>query len=156
LVTTGLALVLGACWLLLALRLQVHFSAWSFWQSVLAVLLSAVVHELLHGVVFPGGPFGPLVEYGSKCMLYFWATYDGEMRVRRRVFVKIMPVVMLTLLPLAWMLWTREAPLWLVSVAFLNLVGAGVDVVSIVPLVTQASAGGFVRDKGHESWWRPV
>jgi hypothetical protein len=123
--------------------------------SVAAAMALAVVHELLHAAVLPrcGLTSGTIVGFWPRKLAPYVA-YQGELPRYRFILLGLMPLLLLSGLPVvvgmlcAWMPW---------RVALLGAVNAFIssgDLINTVLLVWQTPPSAIVRNKRLETWWR--
>src|SRR4029078_11250383 len=86
-----------------------------------------VVHELIHALVHPMAGLSPRSILGFWASLGFYAHYDGEMSLNRLVAILLMPLLILSIVPLLLSAVTQVACGWVAFVSALNALGACVD-----------------------------
>jgi hypothetical protein len=113
------------------------------------------IHELLHSVSAPG------CGLTSRTIIGFWpsrgmfyAHHDGDMTAKRFLLVLIMPLTVISVLPLLLAVvigWGHQ------TIAFLGVLNAlfsCVDVLGVVLLLLQVPIDGRVRNSGWRTWYR--
>ncbi len=123
---------------------------------VIVVLVALMpLHEFVHACAYPGGPLGRRVAWGCHwpgC----WTAYDRDLTRERRVFTKLLPLIVLSLIPFVATFATRSVPLWLVWLVLGNILIASADLLLAAVLVWQIPREGVVRDSCDGTWWRPA
>jgi hypothetical protein len=123
--------------------------------SVAAVTALVVVHELLHAAVLPrcGLTSGTTVGFWPKKLAPYVA-YQGELPRYRFILLGLMPLLLLSGVPMlvgmlcAWMPWR------VVLLSTVNAFMSSGDLINTVVLVSQTPGSATVRNKGLETWWR--
>lgn len=113
------------------------------------------VHELIHGLTYPG--FGTKVKvflgiWPAK-LLFYAATTDAVSR-NRMLLVYVMPFVVLSLLPLlvVRLFDLHSTPLMLLAVV--NALSAGGDATCVGLFLWQIPWSADVRNEGWATWWK--
>ena len=123
---------------------------------VIVVLIALLpTHEFVHACAYPGGPLSRGVAWGCHwpgC----WTAYHGELTRNRRILAKLLPVIVLSLVPFAVTFATRSVPLWLAMLVLGNMLIASVDLFEAAALFWQTPRRGIVRDSCDGTWWRPA
>lgn len=121
----------------------------------LAFLSVIVVHELIHVSAHPQGgrsPHSILGLWPSQAL--FYAHFDGELRRNRLIAVLLMPLLVITVVPLlvaaAMQVTSERAAL----VSSLNAVCACGDVLFAAMAVSQIPASATVRNQGWRTLWK--
>lgn len=121
------------------------------------LLLSAglvVVHELIHAL------FHPMAGLSSRSILGFWAAlgfyahYDGEMSRNRLVAILLMPLLIISILPLVVSAVTQVSSSWVALVSAFNAFCACVDLLLAGSILFQVPASAIVRFKCWRIFWR--
>ena len=113
-----------------------------------------VVHELIHALVHPMAGLSPRSILGFWASLGFYAHYDGEMSRNRLVACLLMPLLVLSVVPLLVSAITQVAPGWVAFVSALNALAACVDLLLAGSVLVQIPATAMVRFKGWRIFWR--
>ncbi|WP_345240602.1 DUF3267 domain-containing protein [Pontibacillus salipaludis] len=125
------------------------------WNLLLAYAVMLPIHEWLHAVVFPAKLksddiyVGVLMKY-----LVFFAFYTKRMSRNRALAVYLTPFLVLSILPIVVMAVTGVYSLFLFDIAFLNAIGACVDLLAIWMISTQVPKEAVVRNKGYKTYWK--
>jgi hypothetical protein len=151
------------CWVqMLGTRLSFS-SPTALFRFVLLLLLAfpllIVVHELVHMALHPhmGGTRATIVGVWPSHMMFF-AHYDGALSRTRFVAILAMPLLILTVVPLA--LWAVLHPAaaqvgWLLAwCGTWNALFACGDVVGMVLVLAQVPRSAIVRNQGWQTYWR--
>jgi hypothetical protein len=123
--------------------------------SVAALAALVLVHELLHAAVLPrcGFTSGTIVGFWPAKFAPYVA-YQGELARYRFVVSGLMPLLILSGLPIlvgvlfGWMPW------WVVLLSAVNAFMSSGDLINTVVLLSQTPASAIVRNKCLETWWR--
>ena len=127
-------------------------------QAMLIVFVPMiVVHELVHAIAHPGNGRSEksLVGFWPSHLL-FYAHYEGEMSRNRFLTILLMPTIVLTIIPLLFLIALRLDSKWLAALALANGVGACGDLLGVLLLVFQIPSNAIVRNKGWRTFWKPV
>jgi hypothetical protein len=129
--------------------------------SLPAVLLSlagtVVVHELLHALVHPMAGrspdsivgFDPWPARGG-----FYGHYCGEMSRNRFLAILLVPLVILSMVPLLVSAVAQVAPGWVAFVSVFNAFAACADMLDAGLVLFQVPATGIVRQQSWRTYWR--
>ncbi|HEY4261252.1 MAG TPA: DUF3267 domain-containing protein [Schlesneria sp.] len=128
-------------------------------RSVLAFLVSfagiVVVHELIHAAVHP------MSGWSSHSIVGFWPTggmfyahYDGELTRNRFVAVLLMPLVVISIVPLLVAAIAQVPSGWVAFISVFNAFLACVDILDAGLVVFQIPATAIVRQQGWRTYWR--
>ena len=122
---------------------------------VVALLLLIAIHEILHAVSAPGFGLSDRTIIGVwPSRGVFYAHYDGEMTAMRFIVVLIMPLTVISVIPLLVAIafgWGHR------SIAFagvLNALFSCVDVLGVGLLLPQVPMRASVRNSGWKTWYR--
>ena len=122
-------------------------------MSLPAFLLSfaglVVVHELIHALVHPMAGRSPRSILGFWSSLGFYAHYDGEMSRNRLVAILLMPLLIISIVPLLVSAIAQVSSGWVAFVCALNALCACVDMLLAGLVLFQIRATAIVRFK---SW----
>jgi len=151
----GAAIALALAWVWVRLGQSGFLTRGSTSSAPVVVVLVALmpIHEFVHACAYPGGPLGRRVAWGCHwpgC----WTAYDGVLTRDRRVLTKLLPVIVLSLIPFAATFAIRTVPLWLVWLVLGNILIASVDLFLAAALLWQIPRKGVVRDGCDGTWWR--
>jgi hypothetical protein len=113
-----------------------------------------VVHELIHALVHPMAGLSAHSILGFWASLGFYAHYDGEMSRNRLVACLLMPLLIISIIPLIVSAFTRVAFGWVAFVSGLNALCACVDLLLAGSVLFQIPATAIVRFKGWRIFWR--
>ncbi len=132
-----------------------------FWTLVPVVLVSVVLHELLHLLGHPGGGRSPESQVLVwPRMLQIAVFYDGFMPRSRWLAMRLVPLFGLTVLPAMVLLaaypflmdffWQQ----FIVLVILVNSLGTGGDLVAALIVARQVPSGGEVGIWQGRACWR--
>jgi hypothetical protein len=130
-----------------------------FTLTPLSIVLSlfglTAVHELLHAAA------QPMAGRSSHSILGFWpswlvfyAHYDGELHRNRFVVIALMPLFVLSILPLLVSAATQSVAGWVASISSFNALTAGVDLLATGIIVFQIPARAILHNQGWKTYWR--
>jgi hypothetical protein len=126
-------------------------------MSLPAFLLSfagmVVVHELIHLLVHPMAGRSPHSIVGSgptSC----YAHYDGELSRNRLVAILLMPVPIISIVPLLVSAVTQVSSGWAAFVSVLNAFGACADMLEAGLVLFQIPPTAIVRYKSWRIFWK--
>ena len=115
-----------------------------------------IVHELIHAAVHP------MAGRSSHSILGWWpshglfyAVYGGEMTRNRFIAILVMPLLVISIVPLAVAAITQTAVGWIAFASILNALLACGDVFAIGLLLWQLPAKAIVRNQGYYTYWQP-
>jgi hypothetical protein len=124
----------------------------AFIVSVAGVI---VLHELLHAVVYP------MSVGSSQTTLGFWpagmmcyAHYDGELTRNRLLAVLLMPLIVISFVPLLVGAVAQVTSGWVAFISVFNAFGACGDMLIAGMVLFKIPATGIVRDQGGRFYWR--
>ena len=114
-----------------------------------------VVHELIHLVVHPMSGRSPhsIVGAGGPTAGVY-AHYAGEMTRNRFVAILLMPLVIISFLPLLVAAVTQVSSGWVAFISAFNAFGACVDTLDAGLVLFQIPATATVRCRGLRIYWR--
>lgn len=134
------------------------------WVPVLIVLVVFVpLHELLHLLGQPGWGLSSrsvLAVWPAK--LRFGVYYEGCMSRRRWLAMRLMPLVVLSVLPacvvalLQTQAWRPELEIGLQVMMVVNALGSGADVVAGLLVISQVPPTAQLCFQAGRAYWRPA
>jgi len=151
-----ISLVLAAlvllCWLLAVPGVGFALEPGTF-VAVCAAL--ALLHEAAHAAAFPRGPDGEATILSfRRSPPAFGAHWTGAWSRRRYVAMLAMPIVVLSLAPVAAFASLGDVPNAVASLSLLNALVSGGDALAIVLVLSQVPAGASIRADGERVRWR--
>lgn len=127
-------------------------------MSLPAFLLSfaglVVVHELIHALVHPMAGLSPHSILGFWPSGGFYANYDGELSRNRLVAILLMPLFIISIVPLLVSAVTQVSSSWVAFVSAFNALCACADMLLAGLVLFQVPATGIVRFKSWKLYWR--
>ena len=127
-------------------------------MSLLAFLLSfagmVVVHELIHALVHPMAGRSPHSILGFGPSVGFYAHYDGELSRNRLVAILLMPLLIISIVPLLVSAVTQVSSGWAAFVSAFNAFCACADMLEAGLVLFQIPATGIVRYRSLRIYWR--
>ncbi len=149
----GAAVVVAVLWFLLTPLPHVTPA-----MSLPAFLLSfaglVVVHELIHVLVHPMAGRSPHSVVGFWPSVGFYATYDGELSRNRLVAILLMPLLIISFVPLLVSAVTQVSSGWAAFVSAFNALCACADILEAGLVLFQIPAIGIVRYRSLRIYWR--
>jgi hypothetical protein len=113
-----------------------------------------VVHEGIHALVHPMAGLSPRSILGFWASLGFYAHYNGEMSRNRLVACLLMPLLIISIVPLLVSAVTQVSFGWVAFVSALNALSACVDMLLATSVLVQIPAGANVRYKSWKIFWK--
>ena len=113
-----------------------------------------VVHELIHALVHPMAGLSARSILGFWASLGFYAHYDGEMSRNRLVACLLMPLLVISIVPLLVSAFAQVASGWIAFVSVINALCACVDLLLAGLILFQIPATAIVRFKSWRIYWR--
>lgn len=127
-------------------------------MSLPAFLLSfagmVVVHELIHALVHPRAGRSPHSVLGFAPSVGFYAHYDGELSRNRLVAILLMPLLIISLVPLLVSAVTQVSSGWAAFVSAFNALCACADMLEAGVVLFQIPATGIVRYQSLRIYWK--
>jgi hypothetical protein len=125
------------------------------WACLLALLALVPAHELIHFAMHPrkGGPESSVLGFWPSRVL-FYAHYFGELSRTRFIAILLMPLLVLTVLPLIVCCILGKASTILIVVSTINALAACGDVFGVLVLLFQVPARAVVRNQGWRTYWK--
>ena len=109
-----------------------------------------VVNELIHALVHPMAGLSPHSILGFGPSVGFYANYDGEMSRNRLVAILLMPLLIISIVPLLVSAVTQVASGWVAFVSAFNAFFGCDDMLDAGLILFQIPANRIVR---FHSWW---
>ncbi len=127
-------------------------------MSVRAFLVSfagiVVVHELLHVAVHPMSGRSPHSIVGFEPSDGFYGHYGGEMTRNRFVAILLMPLVVISFVPLLVAAVAQVPSGWVAFISAFNAFCAGTDMLLAGLVLFQIPATAVIRQRGWRTYWR--
>ena len=147
------AVIVAALWFLLT-PLRDITPAMSLPAYLLLFAGFVVVHELIHALVHPMAGLSPRSILGFWASLGFYAHYDGEMSRNRLVACLLMPLLIISIVPLLVSAVTQVSSGWVAFVSAFNALCACVDLLLAGSVLFQIPATAIVRFKSWRIFWK--
>lgn len=127
-----------------------------FLGCVLAGLAGLVlVHEMIHAFGYPRCGFTSDTLIGVwPTKLLFYAIYLGELPRNRLLLVYLLPLLVITVLPLVVCRGLGLNQPLVAAFSIINAMFAGGDVTCFLLIVCQVPAAARLRNQGWQTWWK--
>lgn len=130
-----------------------HLSIFDSFEDFLLFLVLVPIHEMLHVVTFPDKISSPDIVIGSyRGAIY--AAYLREMKKERFLLGLILPIIILTVVPILMLLILNVNYPLLSKIALMNMVLSSMDIISFAGVLRKIPANAKVRNKGERSYWK--
>jgi hypothetical protein len=113
-----------------------------------------VVHELIHALVHPMAGLSTRSILGFWASLGFYAHYDGEMSRNRLVVCLLMPLLIISIVPLLVSAITQVSSGWIAFVSTFNALCSCVDLLLAGSVLLQIPSTAIVRFKSWRVFWK--
>jgi hypothetical protein len=149
------SLVVGTLWFFLTPLRGVSLDTVSMEFIAFACLATITIHELIHAAVHPRSGTSSSSILGiwpSRCL--FYAHYDGELSRGRFVAILLMPLLIISFVPLLVCAFTGRSSSLLAFVSTLNALCACGDIFAAGLLFFQVPPNATVRNQGWRTFWK--
>ncbi len=143
----------GAGWVFLT---PVHEVPWDSPGLLLgAFLITIPIHELIHAIVHPGsgGSADSILGFWPSRLL-FYAHYVGELTRARFITILLMPLLIISFVPLVVCAVMGHSSGLLAFSSVLNALCACGDIFGFGLLLFQIPCNAMVRNQGWRTYWR--
>lgn len=146
--------------LLISIVLKGAFVPHGFWPTLLPLVLTIPMHELIHALSTPGWGLSPKTIFGiqkSKGLFMPYVSYDGEQTLWQFLLTGLAPTIFLTVLPILAIKFMSLASLYRDGLGFLSFFNMGIsggDLVIVMWLATQLNRRSSVRQHGWKLYWK--
>ena len=147
------AVTVAALWFLVT-PLRDITPAMSLPTFLLGFAAFVVVHEGIHALVHPMAGRSPHSILGFWPSVGFYANYDGEMSRNRLVAILLMPLLIISIVPLLVSAVAQVSSGWVALVSAFNALCACSDMLLAGSLLFQVPAAAIVRFKSWRIFWR--
>ena len=148
------AAILAALWFLLT-PLRDVTPALSLPAFLLSFAGIVVVHELLHALAHPMAGRSPHSIVGfSPLQAFFYGHYDGEMSRNRFLAILLMPLLIISIVPVLVSAATQISSGWVAFISVFNAFLACSDILLAGLVLCQIPATGIVRQRSWKTYWR--
>jgi putative zincin peptidase len=147
------AVIVAALWFLIT-PLRDITPAMSLPAYLVLLAGFVVVHEGIHALVHPMAGRSPRSILGFWASLGFYAHYDGEMSRNRLVACLLMPLLIISIVPLLVSAVTQVSSGWVAFVSAFNALCACVDILLAGSVLFQIPATAIVRFESWRVFWR--
>lgn len=147
------AMVVGLWFFLTPLRDVTPATSWRAY--LLSFPCIVVVHELVHALVHPKAGRSEHSILGFwPAGGFFYANYDGELSRNRFLAILLMPLLVISIVPLLVSAVTQVSSGWVAFVSTFHAFLAGADLLPAGLVLSQIPAAGIVRQKSWRTYWR--
>ena len=153
-VNVAAAAIVEVLWFLLT-PLRDVTPAMSWRAYLLSFRCIVVVHELIHALVHP------MTGRSAHSILGFWpaggffyANYDGELSRNRYVAILLMPLLVISIVPLLVSAITQVSSGWVAFISAFHAFLAGADLLPAGLVLFQIPATGIIRQTSWKTYWR--
>jgi hypothetical protein len=145
--------VVAAAWFFLTPIPELKFDSPGFLLGAFLIIIP--IHELIHAMVHPGsgGTADSILGFWPSRLL-FYAHYMGELTRTRFIAILLMPLLIISFLPLVICAITGYTSALLVFSSVINAFFACGDIFAIGLLLFQIPARARVRNQGWRTYWR--
>ena len=157
-----LAIVIGAAWGMRPIASLPGLQQLGVWGPLLELLLLCMglpllilVHEWIHTWPYPRCGFTEqtiIAAWPSK--LLFYALYLGPLGRNRWLFVYLLPLLVISILPLIICRLAGINPFVATAVSTFNALVSGGDIIGFGLIAMQVPAGATVQNQGWNTWWK--
>jgi hypothetical protein len=127
----------------------------TLWAFLLSFAGIVVIHELVHAAVHP------MAGRSARSILGFWpsrilfyAHYDGEMTRNRFIAILLMPLLVISFVPLLVAVVTQTSSGWAAFISSFNALLACMDMLGAGLVLFQIPRTATVRNQGWRTYWR--
>lgn len=114
-----------------------------------------IVHELIHALIHPGNGRHHASILGLwPTKILFYAHYDGKLSRDRFIAILLMPLLVISVLPLLILAITQTASGWLAFISSFNALLACGDILAAGMIWAQIPANATVRNQGWKTYWQ--
>ena len=145
--------VVAGLWFLVT-PLRVIMPAMSLPGFLLSFAGMVVVHELIHTLVHPMAGRSPHSILGFGHGVGFYAHYDDEMSRNRLVAILLMPVLIISIVPLLVSAVIQVSSGWAAFISVINAFCACADMLEAGLVLFQIPATGIVRYRSLRIYWK--
>lgn len=141
--------------LMLKIRLgaDYHLSMIDSFQDILILLALVPIHEMLHVIVFPDKISSTDIFIGTyRGAIY--VEYLQDIKKERFLLGLILPIIVLTVIPVLIILSTNVNYILLSKIALMNMVLSSMDVLSFYGILRKIPANAKIRNKDSRSFWK--
>ncbi|HEY9077566.1 MAG TPA: DUF3267 domain-containing protein [Anaerolineaceae bacterium] len=132
-----------------------------FWGLITVLLFLIPIHEFAHALLHPGwGLTNNTIIAFWPAMMLFYASYRKEMSRNRFLAVFLMPLILLTGLPIPLYIILSVIGIFpevagiLSLTAVINAAAASGDLIGIFLILVQIPANAVVRNQGWRTYWK--
>ncbi|WP_303868920.1 DUF3267 domain-containing protein [Acetobacterium wieringae] len=141
--------------LMLKIRLGTHYHMRMIdsFQDLVIFLAIILIHEMLHVIVFLDKISSGDIFIGTyRGAIY--ATYLRDIKKERFLLVLILPFIVLTVIPVLFLMISTINYSLLSKIAIINMVLSSLDVLSFYGILTKIPANAKIRNKNSRSYWK--
>lgn len=124
-------------------------------QNLTILIGVIIIHEFIHALFHPKYGFSKqsvIRIWPEKMFIYTY--YLGEITKRRSMLIQIMPLTMLSIIPLIIAVIMQKAPIWLAYMSIVNALIACGDILAIILTMIELPSGAIIRSTGWNGYYR--
>lgn len=130
-----------------------HLSMTNSWRDVFLFVALIPIHEMLHVILYPDRISFAEIFIGSyKGSIY--RSFLGDMKKERLLLQLIFPIIILTVIPVLFLMISNINYPLLSKIAIMNMVLSSLDVISFCTIFKRIPANAKVRNNGHHTYWK--
>ncbi len=140
--------------LMLKIRLgaDYHLNMTNSWRDVFLFVVLIPIHEMLHVILYPDRILFTEFIGGYKGSIY--RSFFGDIKKERLLLLLMFPVIILTVIPLLFLMISNINYPLLSKIALMNMVLSSLDVLSFYGILNKIPANAKIRNKDSRSYWR--
>ena len=148
----NLALVQILAWVV-GFDFATAFTMYGLLLCLLAIVIIAFLHEFVHTLFYPGGPFSERVVYCiSKRNMVISASYLDDIPRWRMLLMLQAPFLIITMVCIVMLYFFNDARLWF-FIASINAIASCVDTMIFLIILNNAPHGSLLRTQGANIFW---
>jgi hypothetical protein len=143
-------------WLITPMKEELALSPLAFLLSLAGCFVGImIVHELIHAAAFPNAGRSPNSVLGFwPSRLLFYAHCEGELARNRFVAILLMPLAVISFVPLLIAAIAQVSSVWVTFISVFNALSAGGDLLGAGIVLFQIPTAAIVRNQGWRTYWR--
>lgn len=148
-------IIIGFLWFFLTPIMDRSFDSLDSLEMVLASIAIIPIHELIHAAVHPHSGLSANSILGFwPSRLLFYAHYIGELSRGRFIAILLMPLLIISIVPLFACAIADRSSALLAFTSTLNVLSACGDMFGVGLLLFQVPSNATVRNQGWKTFWK--